>query len=160
MTMRETIRKSKSSLRGLTRFYAVQVMYRKEFESSPLEKIIAESKANPNILISDEISLNEIDTEFFEDLLTKAKIHQKEIDELIKENIADNWEFGRFDKVMQALLRLGTCEIMFFENIPANVIFNEYIEIAKAFFKKSEVSFVNGILNAISKQRESVQTSR
>lgn len=157
--MQETVRKSKSSLRGLTRLYAVQVMYRKEFESSPLEKIIAESKANPQILISDEISLNEIDTEFFEKLLTKSKTHQKEIDKLIEENVADNWSFGRFDKVMQAVLRLGTCEIVFFENIPANVIFNEYIEIAKAFFQKSEVSFVNGILNAICKQRRSVQTS-
>lgn len=157
--MQETIRKSKSGLRGLTRLYAVQMMYRREFENSPLEKIIAESKVSPEILISEEISLNEIDSEFFEELLTKAKIHQEEIDKLIEENIADNWSFGRFDKVMQALLRLGTCEIMFFENIPANVIFNEYIEIAKAFFQKNEVSFVNGILNAIFKQRRSAQTS-
>lgn len=158
--MQEKIRKSKSSLRGLTRLYAVQVMYRQEFEKRPLEKIIAESKANPEILISDEISLNEIDAEFFEELLTKAKIHQKEIDKLIEKNISENWSFDRFDRVMQALLRLGVCEIVFFENIPANVVFNEYVEIAKAFFKKSEVSFVNGILNAIFKQSSSVQTSR
>ncbi len=157
--MQETIRKSKSGLRGLTRLYAVQMMYRREFENSPLEKIIAESKVSPKILISEEISLNEIDSEFFEELLTKSKIHQEEIDKLIEENIADNWSFGRFDKVMQALLRLGTCEILFFENIPANVVFNEYIEIAKAFFQKNEVSFVNGILNAIFKQRRSEQTS-
>ena len=157
--MQETIRKSKSGLRGLTRLYAVQMMYRREFENSPLEKIIAESKVSPEILISEEISLNEIDSEFFEELLTKSKVYQEEIDKLIEKNIADNWSFGRFDKVMQALLRLGTCEILFFENIPANVIFNEYIEIAKAFFQKNEVSFVNGILNAIFKQRRSAQTS-
>ncbi len=157
--MQEKVRKSKSGLRGLTRLYAVQVMYRQEFEKKPLKKIIDEAKSNPEILISDEISLNEIDAEFFEELLVKSKVHQKEIDELIEENVASSWSFDRFDKVMQALLRLGVCEILFFENIPVNVVFNEYVEIAKAFFRKSEVSFVNGILNAISKRRTVAQTS-
>lgn len=155
--MQESSRKSKSGLRGLTRLYAVQVMYRNEFEDKSLDKIIAEAKAHPEVLISEEISQNEIDADFFEELLTKSKIHEEKIDKLIEKNLVDNWSFDRFDKVMQALLRLGVCEIVFFENIPANVVFNEYIEIAKAFFKKGEVSFVNGILNAIAKQHESVQ---
>ena len=157
--MQENSRKSKSGLRGLTRLYAVQMMYCEEFEDKSLDKIIAEAKANPEVLISEEISQNEIDTDFFVELLTKSKIHQEEIDKLIEKNLMDNWEFDRFDRVMQAVLRLGVCEIVYFENIPANVIFNEYIEIAKAFFKKGEVSFVNGILNAIAKQHESKQTN-
>ena len=156
MTMQEKIRKSKSGLRGLTRLYAVQVMYRAEFENKPLEKILSEAKSDPKILLSEEISLDEIDSEFFTELITKTQNHRKEIDKLIEENVADNWEFSRFDKVMQSLLRLGVCEVIFFENIPANVVFNEYIEIAKSFFKKREVSFVNGILNSIFKQQKSV----
>ena len=154
--MRENLqKKSRSGLRGLTRLYAIQMMYRSEFEHKPLERVIEEAQKDPQILISEEVSLNEIDSEFFTELITKTKGHRKEIDKLIEKNVAKNWSFDRFDKVMQALLRLGTCELVFFDQIPPNVIFNEYIEIAKSFFKKREVGFVNGILNSIFHQQKS-----
>jgi N utilization substance protein B len=154
--MRENLqKKSKSGLRGLTRLYAIQIMYKSEFEHKSLEKVIEEAKKNPRILISEEVSLNEIDSEFFTELITKTKEHGEEIDKLIEKNVAKNWSFDRFDKVMQSLLRLGVCELIFFDQIPANVIFNEYIEIAKSFFKKREVGFVNGILNSIFHQQKS-----
>jgi N utilization substance protein B len=154
--MRENLqKKSKSGLRGLTRLYAIQMMYKSEFEHKSLEKVIEEAKKNPRILISEEVSLNEIDSEFFTELITKTKEHGEEIDKLIEKNVAKNWSFDRFDKVMQSLLRLGVCELIFFDQIPANVIFNEYIEIAKSFFKKREVGFVNGILNSIFHQQKS-----
>ena len=88
--------------------------------------------------------------------LKNAADNLEEIDKMIEKNIARNWSFDRFDKVMQALLRLSVCELIFFDKIPANVIFNEYIEIAKSFFKKREVGFVNGILNSIFQQQKSV----
>ncbi len=154
--MRENLqKKSKSGLRGLTRLYAIQIMYRTEFERKPLEKALEEAKKNPQILISEEVSLNEIDSEFFTELIIKTKEHKEEIDKLIEKNVAKNWSFDRFDKVMQSLLRLGVCELIFFDQIPANVIFNEYIELAKSFFKKREVGFVNGILNSIFHQQKS-----
>ena len=149
-------KKSKSGLRGLTRLYAIQMMYRSEFANKPLERVIEEAKKDPKILISEEVSLNEIDSDFFTELITKTKKHLEEIDKMIEKNIARNWSFDRFDKVMQALLRLSVCELIFFDKIPANVIFNEYIEIAKSFFKKREVGFVNGILNSIFQQQKSV----
>lgn len=155
--MRENLqKKSKSGLRGLTRLYAIQMMYKSEFEHKSLEKVIEEAKKNPRILISEEVSLSEIDSEFFTELITKTKEHGEEIDKLIEKNVAKNWSFDRFDKVMQSLLRLGVCELIFFDQIPANVIFNEYIELAKSFFKKREVGFVNGILNSIFHQQKSV----
>lgn len=155
--MRENLqKKSKSGLRGLTRLYAIQMMYKSEFERKSLEKVIEEAKKNPRILISEEVSLSEIDSEFFTELITKTKEHGEEIDKLIEKNVAKNWSFDRFDKVMQSLLRLGVCELIFFDQIPANVIFNEYIELAKSFFKKREVGFVNGILNSIFHQQKSV----
>lgn len=149
-------KKSRSGLRGLTRLYAIQMMYRSEFAHKPLEKVIEEAQNDPKILISEEVSLNEIDSEFFTELITKTKKHLEEIDKIIEKNVARNWSFDRFDKVMQALLRLGVCELIFFDKIPANVVFNEYIEIAKSFFKKGEVGFVNGILNSIFQQQKSV----
>lgn len=147
-------RKQKSGLRGVTRLYAIQVLYQSQFEEQSLEKLLSEAKNHPEIVLSEDIALNEIDFEFFENLMKKLQNNLSRIDDCISKNVAKNWSFSRLDKVMQSLLRLGTCEILFFKEIPSKVIFNEYIEIAKSFFAKNDVSFVNGILNSIYKQEK------
>ena len=147
-------RKQKSGLRGVTRLYAIQVLYQSQFEEQSLEKLLSEAKNHPEIVLSEDIALNEIDFEFFENLMKKLQNNLGRIDDCISKNVAKNWSFSRLDKVMQSLLRLGTCEILFFKEIPSKVIFNEYIEIAKSFFAKNDVSFVNGILNSIYKQEK------
>ena len=154
MTMRGK-RRSRSGLRGVTRLYAVQVMYKAEFEKKSLDKILAEAEQNPETVVSEEFSLDKIDLNFFTELMMQMKEHREEVDKFIEKNIAKNWSFDRLDKVMQALLRLGVCEIVYMNNIPANVSFSEYIEVAKAFFKKKEVAFVNGILNSVYEQQKS-----
>ncbi len=154
MTMQEKTKKTQSGLRGLTRLYVIQLMYQSKFNNKPFEKIMADAKKNPEILISEDISLNSIDSEFFDELITETNSHLEEIDQVIKSHILKNWDFERFDIVMQYLLRLAVCEILY-KDTPLTAVFNEYIEIAKAFFKKKEVAFVNGILHAISKQRKS-----
>ena len=154
MTMRGK-RRSKSGLRGVTRLYAVQVMYKSEFEQKSLDKILAEAERNPETVVSEEFSLDKIDLNFFSELMMKTKEHREEIDKFIEKNIAKNWSFDRLDRVMLALLRLGVCEIVYMSNIPPNVSFSEYIEVAKAFFKKKEVGFVNGVLNSVYEQQKS-----
>ena len=148
-------RRSKSGLRGVTRLYAVQVMYKAEFEKKSLDKILAEAEQNPETVVSEEFSLDKIDLNFFTELMMQMKEHREEVDKFIEKNIAKNWSFDRIDRVMLALLRLGVCEIVYMNNIPANVSFSEYIEVAKAFFKKKEVGFVNGVLNSVYEQQKS-----
>ena len=148
-------RRSKSGLRGVTRLYAVQVMYKSEFEKKSLDKTLEEAKQNPETVVSEEISLDKIDLSFFTELMMQMKEHLEEIDKFIEKNIAKNWSFDRLDRVMLALLRLGGCEIVYMNNIPENVSFSEYIEVAKAFFKKKEVGFVNGVLNSVYEQQKS-----
>lgn len=154
--MESSGRKSKSGLRGLTRLYAVQSLYRLQFDNENLEKIVKESEDNPLIPLDEDLSLSEIDSEFFKNLMKHLKENMPQIDKLIADRLGQNWSFERLDKVVQSILRLGVCEILFFDDIPDNVVFNEYIEIAKAFFKKSEVSFLNGVLNSISKSKREV----
>ncbi len=143
-------RRAQCGIRGLTRLYALQVLYSNHFLN---EKEIDPTKwigDDAEILLSDEMSVKDIDKQFFSDLINRLQQNLSKIDAQIQQNIAKTWSFDRLDKVMQELLRLGVCEILFFKEIPHNVIFNEYIEIAKAFFEKNEVSFVNGLLNSVS----------
>ncbi|MDR2067859.1 MAG: transcription antitermination factor NusB [Holosporaceae bacterium] len=145
-------RKFKSGLRGITRLYAVQELYRAEMENLSLEKIREESLLKNEVCISENISLFEIDGDFFRSLLEITEKNLRILDAAIAENLSTNWKFDRIAPLMRSILRLGLAELLYFPQIPQSVVFNEYIEISKAFFPEKEVAFVNGLLNsAISK---------
>jgi len=144
-------RKSKSGLRGFTRLYAVQMMYRQQMENLTVENLIYEAEHNPEVIVSEDYSVSTLDLIFLKTLISFTFQHLPEIDKLIEKYLSDKWDFSRLDPVMQSLLRLGTCELKFIQDAPMTVVFNEYIEIAKAFFEKKDASFANGILNSIAK---------
>jgi N utilization substance protein B len=52
------------------------------------------------------------------------------------------------------LMRMGICELLYFETIPAKVTINEYIDLAKEYSTPQSGQFVNGILDNIHKELE------
>ena len=70
------------------------------------------------------------------------------------ESFLENWSMSRLDKVDLAILRLAIFELLFDtdEDKPDDpVILNEAIELAKKFGGKDSPSFVNGLLDKVSK---------
>ena len=53
------------------------------------------------------------------------------------------------DEVDKAVLRLGTFELMFRQEVPFRVVFNEAIMLAKSFAEKASHKFVNGVLDKV-----------
>ena len=47
------------------------------------------------------------------------------------------------------ILRMGICELLYFQEIPPKVSMNEAIELAKLFSTEKSGQFVNGILDAV-----------
>lgn len=74
--------------------------------------------------------------------------HQEEIDQIIK-NSLENWSVERIAKVDHILLRMGTYEIKFVEEVPNKVAINEAIELAKVYSTDKSPAFINGILGNI-----------
>ena len=74
--------------------------------------------------------------------------HQDELDEIIK-NSLENWSVERIAKVDHILLRMGTYEIKWGEDIPNKVAINEAIELAKVYSTDKSPAFINGILGNI-----------
>lgn len=62
------------------------------------------------------------------------------------------WKKERLSPVTRALVRLAGYEIMFMEDIPGKVSINEAIELSKKYDDEKSYSFVNGVLNALSKE--------
>jgi len=63
-----------------------------------------------------------------------------------------NWDAERIAQLDMILMRMGTCEFLYFETIPAKVTLNEYIDLAKDYSTPQSGHFVNGILDNIHKE--------
>ncbi len=77
-----------------------------------------------------------------------VQAHMEEIDALISDNLK-NWEMDRVSKISIAVLRLAIFEILYMEDIPAEVSASEAVTIAKKYDSPSAGSFVNGVLGNI-----------
>jgi N utilization substance protein B len=74
--------------------------------------------------------------------------HKEEIDGLI-DSYADRWSLQRMPVVDRNLLRLGFTELLYREDIPANVTINEYLELAKTFSTGDSAKFINGVMGRL-----------
>lgn len=63
-----------------------------------------------------------------------------------------NWDPERIAMIDMILMRMGICEFLYFETIPAKVTLNEYIDLAKDYSTPQSGHFVNGILDNIHKE--------
>ena len=73
------------------------------------------------------------------------------VDEAIIKHLKD-WDFERLGSVERATLRLGAYEIMNTE-LDSAVVINEAIEVSKAFGTEQSPKFINGVLDAIAKDK-------
>jgi len=72
-------------------------------------------------------------------------------DEMIAASII-KWQLSRLSPVDKSILRLAVYQLRFCPDIPPKVAINEAIELAKKFSTDKSPSFVNGVLDAVSKK--------
>ncbi|MFA5292893.1 MAG: transcription antitermination factor NusB [Phycisphaerae bacterium] len=65
---------------------------------------------------------------------------------------AVKWELSRLNQVDRSILRLGAYQLKYCPDIPAKVVINEAIELAKKFSAEASPAFVNGVMDAIYKK--------
>jgi N utilization substance protein B len=88
----------------------------------------------------------------FAKTLLKTSIEKKEYcAELIKPKLK-NWDAERIAQLDMVLMRMGLCELLYFDTIPTKVTINEYIDLAKEYSTAQSGQFVNGILDNIHKE--------
>ncbi len=85
---------------------------------------------------------------FAKSFFLKVIESREELDRLIKKQVA-HWEFNRLAVIDKLVLRMGICELLFFDDIPPKVTINEAIEIAREFSTEKSDKFVNGVLDAV-----------
>ena len=74
--------------------------------------------------------------------------YQGSIDTLISQSSL-RWKLGRMGNVDRAVLRLGTYELCFHENLPARALLNEAVELGKRYGSAESGRFINGVLDRV-----------
>lgn len=83
----------------------------------------------------------------FRGVMDNLEVVDKAVETHLKE-----WDFDRLGSIERATLRLGAYEILFGE-LDSAVVINEAIEITKAFAAEQSPKFINGVLDAIAKDK-------
>jgi N utilization substance protein B len=92
--------------------------------------------------------------DYLSTLVSGVVEHKSEIDEMIKDHL-EKWTIERIAPVDRNLLRLAVYELVYMkEEVPANVVIDEAIEIAKVFGDEHASRFINGVLSKIKQQTE------
>ncbi len=133
--------------RRKSRILAMQLLYQLDIgEFNPeelLKKFKEEKKYLPEIIE-------------FASLLFKGTVeHINQIDSIII-NLSTNWNISRIAFIDRNILRFAIYEIIYIDNISKNITINEAIEIAKKYSTPESSKFVNGILDKVQKQSQTI----
>lgn len=137
--------------RTVARLAAVQALYQMELAGEGVETVITEFSNHRFDADIEGEALAEADEAYFADVLRGVIAGQRDIDAAIKARLASNWRLERLDATLRALLRCGAWELRQRPDIPREIVIDEYVELAKAFFDPAEAKFVNAALDGVAR---------
>mgnify|MGYP002828653555 FL=1 len=73
------------------------------------------------------------------------------IEETIIKHINEDIDLKKTDKLLKIILFSAVFELLFKHNTPKNVIISEYIKASEFFLEKAQISYLNAILDKLSK---------
>lgn len=133
--------------RRKARELALQMLFAAENQGdpSPSPETLAQSYFRN---FADKLDPVSVDEAYFKALLNGALEKRMELDALI-ESHSDHWKLSRMTKIDKNVLRIGAFELKYREDIPASVVIDEAIELAKKYGTDDSAAFTNGILDQV-----------
>lgn len=130
------------SARSKARKRALDVLYEADIRSMPAADVLAATALRR----SDEgqAALNE----YVSEIVTGVLEHQAYIDELLG-SYSSGWTLDRMPAVDRAILRIGTYELLWRDDIPDAVAISEAVALAQELSTDESSSFVNGVLGRL-----------
>lgn len=130
------------TLRRQSRELALQVLFQTEFApqisyGAFLE--VFEEQVDPQVI------------SYADELVVGVQNHRKEIDAKIQAS-SSHWKLDRMATIDRNILRIAVFEMKFMKDpLKENIAINEAVEIAKKYGTTESASFVNGLLDQVSK---------
>lgn len=141
--------------RTVARLAAVQALYQMELAGEGVDTVIEEFSRHRFDGDIEGQMLAEADEAWFADVVRGVVTEQKAVDAAIRARLASNWKIERLDATLRALLRSGAWELMRKPEVALEIVIDEYVELAKAFFDDAEAKFVNAALDGVARDTRS-----
>ncbi len=121
--------------RSKARKRAVDVLYEADLRSVPAADVLTErvAAADPPV------------NPYTVELVTGVRFSRDRIDEILAQ-YSEGWTLDRMPPLDRAILRLGIYELLWREDVPAAVVIDEAVELAKTLSTDESPKFVNGVL--------------
>jgi len=130
--------------RRSARLAAVQALYQMELTGSDAETV-AQEFCEHRFRDGEECA----DEDLFRRIVAGVPHHQIDVDRAVASSLTRDWKLQRIDSILRAILRAATFELIGREDVPARVVIDEYIEIARRFCDTDECGFVNAVLDRL-----------
>ncbi len=141
-------KESKPGVRRLGRECAVQLLYQldaAEFRA-PVDAALAAYWASD---FSEGGERPGEETRAFADQLAAGVAKGLALIDKAIQKATQNWKLERMARVDRNILRVAAFELLFSADVPARVVINEAIDIAKKYGTTESGAFVNGILDRL-----------
>lgn len=134
--------------RHRSRQRALQILYQWDMRRLPVDEAISGFYGS---LYSEENDQQIGRDPFMEELVRGAVSGIEETDRLITAH-SEHWRLERMAAVDRNILRLAVYEMLAGATPPA-VVIDEALELARKFSNEESVSFINGVLDALHRER-------
>ena len=137
--------------RSVARLAAVQALYQIDLSGAPPAAVVAEFQKHRLGREQDGENYGEADTALFADIVNGTIMRQADLDRALSGALTADWPLERLETVLRAVLRAGAFELLARGDVPARVVIDEYVNVARAFFSDKEPGVVNGILDRLAR---------
>ncbi len=125
-----------------TREKALQIINDVLYKGTFLEESLEILKAS---------NIDERDFAFIKEITTGVVRNKTYLDYVIREN--SKVRFNRIHKIILSILEMAIYQMYFLDKVPDYSIVDESVNLAKIYGNKGSISFTNGILRSISKEK-------
>ena len=94
--------------------------------------------------------------EYAAELVRGVQAHRERIDELLSAH-AVGWTLDRMPAVDRNILRIGTYELLWADDVPDGVAISEAVQLARELSTDASPSFVNGLLARLLELKPTLQ---
>ena len=127
------------AMRHKARHFAMQAVYQWQMTALPPGQIEAQ-------FLEDQ-PVHGADLEYMHDLIQGIVENVEHLDEVFAPFLSR--PLKDLDQVDKAILRLGTFELLYRQDVPYKVVINEAIMLAKEFAEQDSHKFLNGVLDKV-----------
>lgn len=98
------------------------------------------------------LSKRKADKKLFRLIMNEAGEGADRYKAMLEAEVTEKWEWSRMDLVLRSLGLAATAELTANADVPVAVLINDYLNISKAFVTPEETSYLNKMLDLVSKK--------